>query len=85
MPKVCRLGDTSTHGGAIITASPDVFCNGIKVARLGDSFSCPIHGIVQIVSASGSVFVNDRGVARIGDSIACGAILSSGGLDVYSG
>lgn len=85
MPAVARLGDTSTHGGAIASASPNVYCNGIRVARLGDSFICPIHGPQSITSASSTVFVNGIGVARIGDSISCGATISSGSSDTYSG
>lgn len=83
--RVCRLGDTSSHGGAVASASPDTYCNGIRVARLGDSFACPLHGLQTIASASTTVFVNNRGVARIGDSISCGAVLSSGSPDTWAG
>lgn len=84
MPQVCRLGDTSDHGGAITSASPDTYCNGIRVARLSDSFACPIHGGQTIVTASGTTFVNLLGVARIGDLISCGATLTSGSPDVWA-
>lgn len=84
MPRVCRLGDTSSHGGAVTSASPNVFVNSIAVARLNDTFSCPIHGAQTIVSASGTVFANNRGVARLGDAISCGAVLTSASPNVYA-
>lgn len=83
--KISRLGDTSTHGGSVTSASPDVYCNGIRVARESDSFSCPIHGSQTIASGSSTVFANGREVARIGDPITCGATLSSGSPDTYAG
>ena len=55
---IVRLGDTSTHGGEVTGASPDVYAEGSPVARLGDPFSCPIHGTVSIESASDDVFAN---------------------------
>lgn len=80
-----RLGDTSDHGGAIATASPDTYVNSIAVARLNDQFDCPLHGQQQIVTASGTVFCNGRGVARIGDLISCGARISSGSPNTTTG
>jgi uncharacterized Zn-binding protein involved in type VI secretion len=84
-PPTARLGDTSTHGGAIATASPNVSANSIPVARLHDQFNCPLHGTQQIVTASGTVKANGRGVARIGDLISCGATISSGSPNVTTG
>jgi uncharacterized Zn-binding protein involved in type VI secretion len=87
MPQVARLGDTSDHGGVIISASDDVFANGIGVARLGDLHDCPIpgHGVTPIVTSSEKVFANDRGVARIGDQAACAATIVSGSPNVEAG
>jgi uncharacterized Zn-binding protein involved in type VI secretion len=83
MPKVARAGDTISHGGQIISGSPDCFCNEQQVARLGDSVLCAIHGVQAISSASSTTFANNIGVARVGDSITCGAVISSGSPDVY--
>ena len=78
MPKVARLGDPGTHGGAIVTASPDTYCDGIKVARVGDTYACPAHGPNPIVAGSPTTFVNSRAVARVGDPTACGAVIAAG-------
>lgn len=81
----CRLGDTSTHGGAIITASHNTRVNGIPEARLGDILLCPIHGPNPIVTGSPRAQVNGRLIARIGDLASCGAVLSSGSHNTRTG
>ena len=78
MPHIVRLGDTSTHGGTVTSASPDVRAEGKFVARLGDTFLCPAHGARVIASASAGRRANGRGIARHGDSDSCGATLISG-------
>ena len=51
MKRVIRLGDPTTHGGTVVSASSTTIINGIRVARLGDQVTCPIpgHGTVVIV------------------------------------
>ena len=85
MRKVCRLGDTSNHGGVIITASENVFVNGIRVARKGDLHFCPIpgHGTTEIVTGSPDTFANGQAVARVGDTCGCGASLNLGSADTF--
>ncbi len=78
MPAVARLGDPGSHGGSIVTASPDTDCDGIPVARLGDTYACPIHGPNPIVEGSPTTDVNSRNVARVGDATACGARIAAG-------
>lgn len=82
MPKVIRIGDPGSHGGAVSTGSPDTFANGLAVARVGDTYNCPIHGPNPIVTGSSNVIINGKSVARVGDSTACGATLISGSPDV---
>jgi len=92
---VVRLGDICTGHGcyparANISASSDVFVNGLGVHRVGDSWSAhscpdtPPHGSTQ-ASGSGSVFVNGKAVARVGDSIACGSSNATGSSNVFIG
>ena len=78
MPKVARITDTISHGGSIISGSPDHFDQGLNVARLGDQVACAEHGIVHITSGSGKTSVNNRPLARVGDSCSCGATITSG-------
>jgi uncharacterized Zn-binding protein involved in type VI secretion len=79
---VIRLGDPGSHGGTVTSGSPDTTANGIPVARVGDTYSCPIHGSNPIVSGSSDTTANGQPVARVGDVTACGATLTSGSPDV---
>ena len=38
------LGDKTTHGGEVITASSKITVNGKTVALVGDLISCPLDG-----------------------------------------
>ncbi len=78
MPLIVRLGDTSSHGGAVISSAAKWRCEGALIARKGDAFSCPLHGVVAIVSGSGRWTCEGAEIARQGDTTACGASLISG-------
>lgn len=85
MPKIARLGDQISHGGEIVTASPNVYANGKKVAREGDTANCTLHGPVTINQGSSTVLVNGKRRARIGDTCSCGAVITGGSDTVSSG
>ncbi len=78
MPLVIRLGDTSTHGGAMITSASKTLYNGILCCRIGDILDCPIHGPNPVVEGSAKQIVEGQPLARQGDHTACGAALISG-------
>ena len=78
MPAVIRVGDPGSHGGAVATGSPDTTANGLSVARVGDTYSCPIHGPNPIVTGSPDTTANGQAIARVGDQTACGATLQGG-------
>lgn len=75
MKNSSRLGDSSTHGGAIVTASMNTFINNIPATRLADILACPIHGPNPVVFGAMHCFINNRMAARLGDPCACGAAL----------
>ena len=103
MPKIARKTDghrgVCGHGapccphhvaGAIAQGSPDVFANGLPVARLGDAVvhDCPHCGTGHVSSASGTVFANGVGAARIGDAVTYpggGGTITEGSADVFAG
>lgn len=87
MPKIARLGDTSSHGGTIIRGAGRTLVNGKPAARKGDMHSCPIpgHGVTPITSGSSSVFIEGSPAARAGDSTGCGAVILSGSPDTFVG
>lgn len=78
MPPVARLGDSGSHGGSIVTACQHTRSDGIRVARVGDAYACPIHGPNPIAAGSAIFTVEGARAARIGDPTACGASITSG-------
>ena len=94
MAAAARLGDYCTGHGCWpprpgITASPNVFINGIPAHRIDDLWlahccdgSCH-PGVVA--SGSGNVNINGRAAARIGDSISCGSLIAMGSPNVSIG
>ena len=91
MAGVVRLSDfCSGHIGALprpnISASPNVFCNGIAVHRIGDIWGLhgsPPHGGTTITGSS-NVFANNHAIARIGDVISCGSTCAHGSSNVFA-
>lgn len=80
MPLIVRLGDSSSHGGTVISSADKWTCEGNLIARKGDLHSCPIpgHGVTSIVSGSSKFICEGDPVARTGDATGCGATLISG-------
>lgn len=76
-PIAC-LGDTSSHGGQIVTASGTFSVMGQPVARVGDRFDCPKHGKQTIVSGSSTHLDEGKPVAHVGSQVSCGAVITSG-------
>lgn len=83
MPLIARLGDTSSHGGSIVTSASKTYCEGQLIARKGDILNCPIHGPQPIVGHSSKLKVEGKFCARNGDVAACGATLISGATKSY--
>lgn len=80
MSKLAKVGDiavgtcydhTSPRGvtGVIVSGSSNCTCNGMNIARIGDTvaFDCGHVGVVA--SGSSTVFCNNIPVARIGDAV----------------
>lgn len=72
------LGDSTDHGGTVISASPSSDCNGKGIARVGDQVTCPRRGhggVTTIVSGDPTALIDGQPAARHGDKTACGATL----------
>jgi uncharacterized Zn-binding protein involved in type VI secretion len=78
MPLIVRLGDTGSHGGVVGSAAAKWRCEGARIARVGDTYICPIHGPNPIVTGSAKWRCEGAAIARHGDATACGASLISG-------
>ena len=72
-----RLGDKTSHGGVVQSASTLSDSGGIPIARVGDRVSCPKPGHSPCTIATGdpTVIVDGQPVARQGDKTSCGATL----------
>ena len=72
------LGDKTSHGGTVISASGSSDSNGKGIARVGDKVTCPKKGhghVTVIASGDPTTLVDGRPAARHGDTTACGATL----------
>ncbi|WP_186197568.1 PAAR domain-containing protein [Burkholderia gladioli] len=72
-----REGDTTSHGGTVLSCTSTNIVHGKPLALLGDKVSCPkCKGIYPIVDVKNlSMTFNGRPVASEGDKTACGASL----------
>jgi len=82
-----RLGDSTSHGGAIISGSGDVIIDGMPAGRLGDPHACPLpgHGANAITSGYTNILINGIPAAAINDLCACGATIVTGSPTVLYG
>jgi uncharacterized Zn-binding protein involved in type VI secretion len=72
------LGDKTSHGGTVITASPFSDTNGKGWARKGDMVSCPrCKDVFPISQGDAGLIAEGREVAYHGCKVACGAVLIS--------
>lgn len=72
------VGDTTDHGGTVISGAPTSDVQGRKIARIGDQVSCPRRGhggTTTIVSGDPTCIIDGAPAARHGDKTACGATL----------
>jgi uncharacterized Zn-binding protein involved in type VI secretion len=72
------IGDQTSHGGKVISASTTSDVSGKGIARVGDKVTCPQRGhgdVTVIVSGDPSCIIDGKPAARHGDKTACGATL----------
>ena len=76
MKKIVRLGDTTNHGGIVLTSIPHTNLNGKPMAGKGNMVFCPLcKGEFPIIEGSDTYRVNGVPVALDGMKTACGASL----------
>ncbi|HGM6067248.1 TPA: PAAR domain-containing protein [Stenotrophomonas maltophilia] len=80
------MGDPTSSGGRVITASNRTDIEGMGVARVGDKATCPqMHkGVYSIVEGDSTIIIDGQPVALDGCALACGCrVMSSQQLRVY--
>jgi len=75
LPKILRLGDPGSHGGEVCTAATRTYAEDIPIARIGDTYCCPIHGPNPIVSGCVRTYAEDMLIAYNGSISSCGATM----------
>ena len=81
------LGDKTTHGGVVISASSTMSVNGRLVALVGDSVSCPIpgHGVNKIIEGSTEWISDGKAIVVNGCRCQCGCQVISGAQECAIG
>lgn len=75
---VIRIGDQTSHGGKVISASSDFKALGKPIALEGDKATCPrCKGVFALQPSSSDRKHHGKMVAYDGDKVACGAKLIS--------
>ncbi len=73
MPLIARLGDTGSHGGTITTSASKTKAEGQWIARVGDTYSCALHGPNPIVTGATKTKCEGAFIAFHGSLTQCGA------------
>lgn len=80
---ICCEGDANTHGGMVLAASGSFTIDGRRVARLGDTITCPLHGPNKIIEGDFSTLDEGIALALHGHRCACGcALIATGNASV---
>jgi uncharacterized Zn-binding protein involved in type VI secretion len=81
------LGDKTTHGGTVISASSTMFVHGKPVALVGDTVDCPEpgHGINPIVEGCPDWSEDGRAMVVNGCRTECGCQVISSTFDCVVG
>ena len=77
MQGIIRLGDKTTHGGAVLSCSTTMLLGDIGVARKGDRVSCLEHGDTTIVEGNPNSRDHGDPVAFQGHKCGCDCTLIS--------
>lgn len=79
------LGDKTTHGGEVISASSTMIVNGKRVALVGDLVSCPRHGVNAITDGCPDWSEDGRAYVVNGCQSECGCEVISSAPDCAAG
>ena len=92
MPPAARIGDSTSHGGAVAPPGvPTVLIGGVPAAVVGGMHICaipppPPHPTsTPFPAGSATVLIGGRPALRVGDSAGCGATIVAGAFTVVIG
>lgn len=77
--KIIVVGDSTDHGGKVISGSPKDTIMGKRIARMGDLVDCPQrypnkkpHGVNKIIEGDSTYLIEGIPVALEGHKTECG-------------
>ena len=73
--KIIVVGDSTSHGGKVLSGSPTFDIRGKAVVRKGDKVSCPIHGDNTVAEGQENGLIVGTPVALEGHKTGCGSTL----------
>jgi uncharacterized Zn-binding protein involved in type VI secretion len=83
---IILVGDTTSHGGVVLTGSATDAVDSRPMARLGDLVDCPErypggvrHGVNRIIEGDATTLLNGRPIALEGHRTECGCTLIGSG------
>lgn len=80
------LGDVTSHGGRVSSASSTFDINGKNAALLHDTVTCPVHGTNRIIESDISAYEeNGRGIVLHGFKTECGSVVIASLQDMEIG
>lgn len=87
---VVRLGDPGSHGDVVCSSATRSKAEGILIARIGDTYCCPIHGPNPIVTGCARTMcegplLSGPLCAWDGSVTACGATITATATRTYVG
>ncbi|CAB3692764.1 PAAR domain-containing protein [Trinickia soli] len=79
MRGVIRKGDSTSHGGKVMTGQEQSIVTDREVACVGDECTCPLpgHDHCVIVEGDPDILIDGKPVAFDGHKTSCGATLIS--------
>ena len=75
MKNVVVLGDKTSHGGTVISASSTFEIEGKNAALLHDNVSCPEHGPNRIIECAPGYEEQGKGIVVQGCKTECGSVV----------
>lgn len=90
MPPAARIGDPTSHPGALVGPGvPTVLIGGMPASVLGDTHACAFpagpHPPNPVALGSATVLIGGIPAARVGDVTGCGATIVAGAPTVLIG
>jgi uncharacterized Zn-binding protein involved in type VI secretion len=93
MPPAARVGDPTSHPGAVLPPGvPTVLIGGLPAAVVGNPTVCTMpppagpHGVTPILPPGApTVLIGGRPAARVGDLAGCGQTIVAGAFTVLIG